>query len=433
MAVTEMPICGGIVQFQPQSRPGWKANQLEVRIPKDICSNGDFPLDFMDLTSQLAYVDIQAAGFPVEEIDTKLLMTKSFNIDLAAGIEATAAQANFVKGGCLLGLAMWHNVVDAHGAYNFARLWASHCKKLQTEPGWESQWKSRLTMETVAANKNRQLLTELWRKEGGGKKSLSDRQWRILGIHSPAATDAPRLDQVLAGAAGGNKEMKKVRTCIFSVSNMSLEQLRRDAMAGDTKVTTDDTLHALLWRSIMRARYPSPTDEASDYQIALDGRQKLGRDPLEAYLGDAFFFATATLPLTTVTAPTTSVGQLAETLRTMLDSISRTDLLAAFGAAHDLPSYANLPYSLAGIIGPSMIVVSHQYISLPKLNFGPALNSPDCERSPGDEWNEFFRRTIIMPTASGAGLEILIELFDDEMNRLHADNEFTRYAKFASH
>lgn len=434
MAVTEMPICGGTVHFQPQSRIGWKPNQLEVHIPNNIGRRNKFPLEFKDLTDQLKYDEIKAAGFPMEGIDTKLLMTESFNTNLAGGIVATAAQANFVEGGCLLGLAMWHNVVDAHGSYNFARSWASHCKKLQLESNWEFKWPETISAEVSTENSDRDVLTRIWRKEASEEiKAASDRQWNMLGIHPPTATDVPRLDQVLAEAMSGGKNLKKVRTGIFSVSNRSLEQLKADAIPGETGVTTDDTLHALLWRSIMRARYPSPGDESSDYQIALDGRYKIGGGTLESYLGDTFFFATAQLPLATVTKQTTTIGHLARILRTLLDSISQDDLLTAFNAARNLCSYANLPPAVAGIAGASMIVVPHHYISLPNLDFGPALGSPDCERPPRDEWDDYFRRVIILPTASGSGLEIAINLDDDEMNRLRTDEEFERYIKFSSY
>ncbi|KAF3760413.1 hypothetical protein M406DRAFT_76070 [Cryphonectria parasitica EP155] len=453
LAIAEMPICGGTVHLRPQDRPGWKPNQLEVRIPKDAGKNGSPTLDFKDLTvaegaSELSYDRLRAAGFPADKIDTKLLMSKSFNLDLASGIEATAAQANFVKGGCLLGLAMWHNVVDAYGVYTFARRWASHCRRLQSEPGSESASLSYIPDSTVATNNDREVLERLWREDGGSEASTAtDRRWSILGIHPPSAVDAPRLNDVLASLMGNPELLKhKTRTQIFTISAEALENLSKvvaDELPGQEPVTTDDALHALLWRCIMRARYPhavSPGDEPSQsvYQIAVDGREILGgpQQQLRSYLGDTFFFNTSSLPLSEVTdLPSSSsapLGKLARTLRETHNSLSRADLLAAFSAAHNLSSYENLPYSLAGVSGPSMIVVSHKYIALHDLDFGPALGRPDCERPPGDEWNDLFRRTIILPTASGKGAEILVALHDDEMKRLEADGEFRSYAKLST-
>jgi hypothetical protein len=433
LAVTEMPICGGTVQYRPQSRADWKPNQLEVSFPQNIGQDGAFPLDFEDLSDRFSFDEIRAAGFPIEEVDGKLLMKRSFNTDLQAGIEATAAQASFVKGGCLLGLAMWHNVVDAYGTYTFAQCWAKHCKALQSAPEWEKEWPQRLqTSDAVMTNSDREALTNMWRANEGDAE-LSDRQWRILGIYPPTATDAPRLDVLLSGILSGNQPAQKVRTGIFTITEEALTQLKQET-ASSENITTNDALHALLWRGIMRARYPkSSSEEPSDYQIALDGREKLGEGELVSYLGDTFFFATATLPLSTVLSSSTPLAELAQLIRATLDSITRKDLLSAFGAAHSLPSYANLPYSLAGLIGASMIVVTHQYISLPALDFGAALGTPLAERPPGDEWNELFRRTIIMPTATGAGVEVLIALFDDEMERLKVDEEFGRYVKFSSY
>lgn len=437
MAVADMPVCGGTVHFRPQHSPGWKPNQLEVRIPKNVGKDGAFPLDLKDLRDQISYEELRKAGFDLEQVDTKLLMTRSCNTNLAAGIEAVAAQANFVKGGCLLGLAMWHNVVDAHGTYTFARTWASHCRKLQTEPGYEAAWK-KANVAGNSSHDNRTVLTDMW-EEAGKQSAATDRQWSILGLFPPSVPNAPRLNDVLAAfMSGAYGPMKKVRSAVFSVPESSLEQLRRDAaVSAKTNITPLEALHALLWRCTMKARYPTPADnkeEPSIYQIALDGRSRLGGDPLETYLGDAFFFATTTLPLSTVLSPSSpeALGTLAETLHATLDGISRADLLAAFGAAYNLDGYANLAYSLAGVAGASMIVVPQDYISLPALDFGPAIGTPDCERPPGDEWNDFFRRTVILPAASGKGLEVLVSLYDEEMQRLKADEEFVRYAKVSS-
>ena len=441
LAVMEMPICGGIVHLRPKHRHGWKPRELEVRIPKDVGRDGAFPLDFADLSDELAFDDIRAARFPAEALGPRRLMKRSYHGDMAVGVDATAAQANFVDGGCIIGLAMWHSVVDARGTYNFARTWASHCRKLQTQPGWESEWLTYLPADVIAANCDRDVLAEIWRKEAGTGKTnsaISDAQWRILGIHPPRAAEALKAEAPPAEPLpdeNGNTGAKKSMICVFSLSDAALEQLGRDVGQGDTSITTEHALHALLWRCTMRARFPTPVDrgEMSEYQMALDQRQCIGGNGLLSYLGDTFFFYKATMPLTAVTASTTSLTDLARMLRATVDSVSRADLLEAFGAARELPGYADLPYSVTASIGASMIVVTHQYMSLPELDFGPALGSPACERPPGDEWNDLFHRTIIMPTASGSGLEVLSVLFEDQMERLQADAEFGRYAKLASY
>ncbi|KAI1205733.1 uncharacterized protein F4807DRAFT_442097 [Annulohypoxylon truncatum] len=436
MAVADMPICGGITRPRPQDRPGWKPNQIEVYIPKDVGQDGTYPLDFKDLTSEISYEELRKDGFPMEAIDTKVLMTKSLNVDEAAGIQTTAAQANFVKGGCLLGLAMWHHTVDPYGTYIFARNWASHCRKLQTEQGWEEKWKQGLAAEKTSPQDDRMALERLWREEGGSETSVaSDRHWDVVGLYPPSAKDAPKLDEVMARAYANIDPTKKVACRMFSVPGTSFQQLKRDAIAGsgDADITADDAIHALLWRCIMRVRYPEPGDELSEYQIAFNGRHKLAQGGLDSFLGDVSYFATAALPLAEVTAPSTSVGQLAQMLHKAMDSVSREDLLAGYGVVHNLPSYVNLQYNLAGIAGPTMVMVNHRHVPLAELDFGPALGSPDCERPPGEEWNDLFRRIIQLPNASGDGLEVLVTLFDDEMKRLQEDQEFMKYAKLCSY
>ncbi|KAI1098804.1 hypothetical protein F4804DRAFT_337845 [Jackrogersella minutella] len=314
MAIADMPIYGGITRLRPQDRPGWKPSQIEVSIPDDVGQDGTYPLDFKDLTNEISYEELRAEGFPMEAIDTRVLMTKSLNVDEAAGIQTTAAQANFVRGGCLLGLAMWHHTIDPYGAHVFARTWASHCKKLQTKQGWEGGWQEGLVADKPSPQDERLALERMWCKEGGSETSVaSDRQWDIVGLYPPSAKNAAKLDEVMARAYANIDPTKK-----------------RDANAGsaDTDLTADDAIHALLWRCIMRVRYPEPGDEQSEYQIAFNGHRKLAQGRLDSFLGDISCFATATLPLADVTAPSTSVGQLAQMLHKTMDSVSREDLLA---------------------------------------------------------------------------------------------------------
>ncbi|KAI3322254.1 hypothetical protein HD806DRAFT_143877 [Xylariaceae sp. AK1471] len=431
MAIAERPICGSITLPRPPHRDGWKPGQIECRIPNGVGLDGAYPLEFRDLTDKLSYEELRARGFPMEEIDTKLLMTKSCNSDLAAGIQTTAAQANFVKGGCLLALAMWHHTTDAHGVYVFARAWASHCNKLQTEQDWEFKWRQNLKTTGTAVDNDRKVLERIWRHEGGLESVVaSDRQWDICGLYPPNAKDALSLDQFMARAMGSVDRGKKVVNKVLSIPASSLEQLKNDTKgASGDLISADDALHALLWRGTMRARYPTPGDESSGYQIAFDARQKLGGGQLDSYLGNAFYFATASMPMPQLITPSTPLNHLAQILHKMMDSISHGDLLRAYGVAHNLPSYINLQYNLAGF-GPSVVVVDHRHFPLPELNFGPALGSPDCERPPGEEWDDLFRRIIILPDASGDGVEVLVQLFDYEMISLQKDEEFSRYVKF---
>lgn len=82
----------------------------------------------------------------------------------------------------------------------------------------------------------------------------------------------------------------KVACHIFSMPGRSLEQLKLDAV-GSTKVelTNDDVVHALLWRCIMRSRYPEPGEELSEYQIAFDGAESCFSSLLTLLMMDMAF------------------------------------------------------------------------------------------------------------------------------------------------
>ncbi|RYP69721.1 hypothetical protein DL771_005923 [Monosporascus sp. 5C6A] len=188
----------------------------------------------------------------------------------------------------------------------------------------------------------------MWRKEGGSETSVaSDRQWDVVGLYSPSGNDAPKLDEVMAWGHANIDPTKK------------------------------------------------PRDEQSEYQIAFSGRHKLAQGGLDSYLGDVSYFATATLPLANVTAPSTSIGQLAQMLHKSMDSVSRADLLGGYGAA--------------GAGQPRLRAPAQRRVERP------------------------FRRIIQLPDAPGSGLEIFVTLFNDEMRRLQEDQESMRYAKLSSY
>ncbi|KAI3327187.1 hypothetical protein HD806DRAFT_531767 [Xylariaceae sp. AK1471] len=158
IAVADMTICGGITRLRPRDR-----------------SERHIPLHFKDLTGEISYGRTSSERFSYSSNQTQSSITK-FNADVVAGIQTTAAQTNFVKGGCLLRLVMWHHTIYPYRAYVFARTWMSHYKKLQTEQGREDKWQQRRAAGKISPRDDRQVLESIWRKEGSSETSaFSDR------------------------------------------------------------------------------------------------------------------------------------------------------------------------------------------------------------------------------------------------------------------
>ena len=127
MTIAQIPILGGKVFSQSIGSEGWRPGQLEVRVPV----GWEYHLSSKDSTTDHPnFDDLHDAGFLEEDMDGILFLPGVFEIDLAAGLDVTTAQADFVEGGCLLGFGVWHNVSDAYGAYNIGESWSRNCKRL---------------------------------------------------------------------------------------------------------------------------------------------------------------------------------------------------------------------------------------------------------------------------------------------------------------
>ncbi|RYP61518.1 hypothetical protein DL770_009772 [Monosporascus sp. CRB-9-2] len=450
MTVAEMPIYSGKVHYRPPERPEWKPGQLEVRIPKRDWLDNTYPLILHDLSDEMEFDDLKDTGFPEEDLDGMLLLPEAFKLDLDRGLDVAVVQANFVRNGCLLGLGIWHSVSDAYGAFNFISLWASNAKKLQTESELERPVSIRAS--TIAKNNDRDVLTRIWRNEGGERlqnmQSTSanvQRLWRYLGLHHPSTvTRESAPDAKLSKPA---VEQQRMRTCMFYVSARSFHQLNVDngLSEADKKapsITTNDVLNGLIWRCVMKARFPGDNtgerDMDSNYQIAVDGRMHLSASLESSYLGNVIFFATSTLPLSVVTAPSATLTSLALALRTSLDSYTVSDMRQSFGIAQDIADYSTLTYTFAGLSGATMNVSTTLQAPIFTLDFGPAFGvggtgNLECIRVFKDELDQAFRRVLVMPMMKDGGFEILVALFEDEMNRLLADEEWAKYVQFTSY
>ncbi|KAI0483451.1 hypothetical protein F4859DRAFT_472878 [Xylaria cf. heliscus] len=450
MTVAEMPIYGGKVYYRPQGRPGWKPGQLEVRTPKIDWLIDTYPLAFQDFSDNFDFEDLKDAGFPEEDLDGMLLLPEAFKLDLEQGLDVAVVQANVVRNGCLLGLGIWHSVSDAYGAFNMISLWASNAKKLQANATLDQL--VQIPSSVIAKNNDRDALTKIWTDEGGERikdmNSTSDedqRLWRYLGLHHPST--AAKMSALGINSPEPAVTKQHMRTCMFYVSAKSFRQLSQDndlahLDAEGTPITTNDILNGLIWRCVMKSRFPDDNsgqkDMASNYQIALDGRMQLSQNLDSSYLGNVIFFATSTLPLSVVTGPSTTLISLAVALRKSLDSYTVSDMRRSFGIANDISDYSRLAYTFAGLDGATMNVSTTLQAPIFTLDFGPMFGiggagNIECIRVFKDELDQTFRRVLVMPMMKDGGFEILVALFEDEMDRLLADKEWSKYVIFTSY
>lgn len=243
-----------------------------------------FSLVFNDLSAKMDFDDLRDAGFPEEELDGRLIFTEAFNLNLAGRLDNIVAQANFVKDRCLLGLGIWHTVSDGYGAYNLAQRWAENCKILQSSSHRD------MHVEVIPESTNREILAMVWPTEDFQVTSAkeSGRSWRFLGLNPMNENSDPKIPAKLTPPQTSQPKATPVmRTCIFYVSASSFEELKRAATPGesDIRITANDAVNTLWWRSVMSALYPpdrtsTTSDQETQFNMALGGRVYPPQTPL---------------------------------------------------------------------------------------------------------------------------------------------------------
>lgn len=435
-SVARMPIFSSTVGWQPSHREGWKPGQLEVRVPKE---DSTVEMHFNDLTAEMDFADLMDAGFPEEALHGEVLLPHGFGVDLGSDLDVMVTQANFVKGGCIIGLGIWHSVADAYGAYNFIKDWSENCKRLQDQMPQDQA----VTVSTSGLDRG--LLTKAWRADNPDVVETvdgPDASWRLLGLNSPRTVnplEAKGLHSTKTEAPPA------LVTSIFYVSKNAFSKLKRAATppAAASKeekiqISANDAINALAWRAIMTARFPDgqKDSQTSFLDMAMDGRAQFSSELSSSYLGNVVFFGTASLTLSTLVAPSTKISHVAQTIREALNAITSRQMQASFAIASAIPDYTKLSYPYATFEGAELSVSSTLNIPMFELDFGSAFGNNghfESIRILNDELDTIFRRCAIFPMRKNGGFEILITLFKEEMDRLVANREFTQYAKFSCH
>lgn len=449
MTVARMPIFGGKVHYRSSGSHGFRPGQLEVRVP----ANLTYHLPTKDSRAELDFDELRDRGFPEEEMDGKLYLPGAFNLNMGAGLDVITALVTFVERGCLIGFGVWHTVCDAYGAYNIGESWSANCRKVKDQTQSAADWK------VDTASLDRDVLTRLWIEEGNkpisnrnARASASDSAWRFLGLHPMKDPEAPegQITARLATDALATEALPPVniakapvmKTCIFYISQSSYTALKRagtpEIVQEGADVSGNDAINALLWRSIMGARLPpgNETDQSqeSHFNVAIDARAQFSSEDLTSYLGNVVFFATVSLPLSKVTSPFTKLSDLAVHMRKTLNTYTKEKVHHSFAIANSIPDYTQLSYTFAGLGGATMNVSSTLNVPLFDLDFGSSFGNsgkPESIRILKDELDSVFRRVLVMPFRKSGGFEILISLFDKEMDRLTSNPEFTEYAQFS--
>ncbi len=435
----ERPILAGEVGFD-RSR-GVRPGSLKLSIP-ETRQNAKIVVNDLTLpggTWTDSYEDLRAQGMPPSKLDGKVLAP------LVSGVGSTSkvvtVQVNFIPGGCFLSFCTSHSFIDASGNTLILEMWAKHCRELQNLP---KALASDGSDQPHSEGTHLSLRKELSNAEYEHLKHRSD-LWHLLGLHAienleivPTATTATDFRHFPAAASPPHTP--STTTCIFSIGPAVMKKLKQEAAPdGPEWVSSGDALVALLWRSIMRARFPpqsldaAQTAKESIVTVALDGRKLLSSSLPTSYVGNVVFCCMTSLSMGALLSSETSLAETALTIRRNLEAAKKQQVLEdAIRLASSIPNVTSLKIAFKDFLGADLITTS--WIELPfyNIDFGPIFGETGRAEFFRIPKGQFGGICSLQPRQTNGVIDVVILLDVEQMRRLRKDEEFTQYLHFVS-
>lgn len=389
---------------------------------KDIIAGGNEELFVKDLTSSsLDYDHLKANRFPLSTFDDETFWATPCMPAPGEKCPVFAAQANFIKGGWLLGISFWHVIMDGTALAITLRVLAQNCLLVQ-DPSSNGQADSKLSGDIYDKSRLHESSPEY-------KGLLADHPEYVLLPEVPTGpppfATIPLKVEVFHVSPASLKALKAAATPIVETETHAKEPMW---------VSTNDAASALIWRSLVVVTY-----EETDYkdeplsccQVAVNSRPKMN-PPLPAdYFGCALTFGTSYLPISSILVPG-SLSTMALMIRQSIMKVTAPYLESVIATIHNVPDYRRfIPSSFVDLLGRDTVQTSWSAFPLYEYNWGPTLGGK-CERVRAPKLGMFNGLQTVLPAlpeSQGGGFELMIGLEPHVMEKLKADPVWSEYCK----
>jgi hypothetical protein len=406
--------------------------QLSANFPwvagKVVNEHGSFKIKPFENTTRLVVKDyrndrsaptwdtLRRANFPFSMLDEciiaprKTLAVSDVSDVPNSELPVFLIQVNFITSGLLLTINGQHGSMDMTGQGQIMHLFAKACRNEPFTPS-----------ELSIGNMDRKNIIDL----------LDD------------DTPGPELDhQILKDTTsdGGGQAVQpqtQPSECIwayFTFPATSLAALKSLAMktipSGSNFVSTDDVLSAFIWQSITRVRLPrlgSPSTLNSALSRNVDARRYLSIP--STYPG---FITSSTLHTSAIGALVKEpLGSIAAQLRSALDPASIRYRMRA--SATRISNYGEEQKpSVAATSVPELDIRLSSWAkeNCYDLDFGFGIGKPEAVRRPRFAAGAREGLVYFLPRALDGEIAVGVCLRDDDLERLKADEEFTKFATY---
>jgi methylglutaconyl-CoA hydratase len=409
----------------------------------DLRPHGAAYLEVKDLSQEINFLDLRKARFSSSLLDAKQICPFPAPVYIQDGpLDVCRLRANFVDGGLLLVLSIIHTVCDGRGITEVIKIFADKLRKAQTgelvsrSTGHEDLPKQVYSFDRTSvlsgngipgAIENHPGWTALPLPFLGGSPGIKT---SCTNFH--ITCDALRaLKEVTSSSSSGSRASAAVNAL------HPLEGKYTSSSQQATSISTNDAIAALIWRSIMLARYRAgiiSERTITHFSQAVDCRSRLHLP--EPYFGNAIYGVKASLALHRLALATDNSdasqflglqaagrairaeinGATADKFRDLLGFVDRTDmqLLTRLSVLEDL------------LIG-SMLLVSYINFEMHDIDFGEAFGGkiesfrlPSQGLIPG--------MPVVLPRLPDGSCEFVINEQENVVNFLAKDEIFQKFA-----
>ncbi|KAI1195035.1 hypothetical protein F5X97DRAFT_346116 [Nemania serpens] len=436
---TQLPWLSGKVCLQSPSEPGWRPGQLEIRY--DTADfEADAPLRQLRVNHLdpdeigISYEDLKESGFPLDFFEDEQLTSKELLPTYDDDPDCFSAQANFVEGACLLVVGTQHAACDGTSYFDTWKIFATNCYTLQL-PG--SPWPE----PPPAESSDRTLLDRVWKEEGTGTpiNLITPKAWSLLDLQRPGA---PPLEAATSLKTLSDDPMKAAVFYVSPENFLAVQKRCAETAPAGTNVSGNDALSALIWRCMLKAkrqavinggRLPGGAENLESAEarmfMTLDARPDISHQMPMLYLGNLFFVNICAVPLTELTAPGTSLGDVAFSIRSVLKQVTRETLLDAYTLAKEVDDLNSIRLNRGHTPNTfDMVLSSLLMFPVEDVKFGGKVfandGKPDAVRPLMQRFNRASQVVFVLPRKAYGGVEFVLNLFEDEMNLLMEDEEF---------
>jgi hypothetical protein len=367
---------------------------------------------------------LRRANFPMSMLDESIIAPRKTLPGGGSSDESAAdssepvflLQASFITGGLLLTFVGQHNTMDMTGQGQIIHLFSKACRN---EP---------FTSEELSSGNlaRRNLIPFLDDSYQPGSELARQ-------MVKPAAPSHPISNGTNDHPAPPPAPPKST-WAYFTFPPTSLTALKSLAtktmtLPASGYISTDDALSALIWQSVIRARLPrlNPTAQ-STFARAVDVRRYLSIPPTYPGLAQDMTYHTYTLQKLVESEP---LGGVASQLRSAVDP--KTSNLGYHARALATLLDRSPDKSVASVtatldLSVDLMLSSWAKLDCYDLDFGLGLGKPEAVRRP--RFDPVESLVYLMPRTLHGEIAAAICLRDGDMERLKADEEFTKYGRY---